>query len=183
MAVSPAAGHATNSALREIILEHAFVADLLRHLWQIAITDVEVLRSEFDAGGYDLVVSQGSIIRHVQLKGKRLEGRTSHFVISDRLTLREAGCVLAFVVKDDLTLDHYLWFGGDPREPLPVDGDFRRARHTRGDATGYKAQRRERFQLPLSRFTKLYSIGEVAQALLGPLKESDAAAPYPAGKR
>ena len=56
-----AAPHAIHSTLREQIVEHVFVGDVLRRLWQRGVTDVEVLRSEFDAGGYDLVVS--SVVR------------------------------------------------------------------------------------------------------------------------
>jgi hypothetical protein len=48
--------HFLHSTLRERIVEHVFVGDALRRLWQHGVTDVEVLRSEFDAGGYDLVI-------------------------------------------------------------------------------------------------------------------------------
>lgn len=41
-----------NSTLRERIVEHVFVGKALQRLWQRRVTDVEVLRSEFDAGGY-----------------------------------------------------------------------------------------------------------------------------------
>lgn len=52
--------HYLHSVLRERIVEHAFVGDALRRLWQRGVTDIEVLRSEFDAGGYDLVMSYGA---------------------------------------------------------------------------------------------------------------------------
>lgn len=51
MKVSP---HYAQSTLRERIVEHVFLLDALRRLWQRKVTEVEVLRSEFDAGGYDL---------------------------------------------------------------------------------------------------------------------------------
>jgi hypothetical protein len=41
--------HYTHSTLRERIVEHVFVGDTLRRLWQLGVTDVEVMRSEFDA--------------------------------------------------------------------------------------------------------------------------------------
>lgn len=43
--------HFLHSTLRERVVEHVFVGEALRLLWQLGITDVEVLRSEFDAGG------------------------------------------------------------------------------------------------------------------------------------
>jgi hypothetical protein len=60
--------HYRHASLRERIVEHIFVGDALRDLWRQGITDVEVLRSEFDAYGYDLVMSRGSVVRHIQLK-------------------------------------------------------------------------------------------------------------------
>ncbi|MFE3835591.1 hypothetical protein [Pseudogemmobacter sonorensis] len=58
--------HSRNSVLREIILEHLFVGELLRHLWRAGVTDAEILRSEFDAGGHDLVLSRDALTRHIQ---------------------------------------------------------------------------------------------------------------------
>ena len=46
--------HSLHSVLREVILEHLLIGELLRVLWRRGITDAEILRSEFDAGGYDL---------------------------------------------------------------------------------------------------------------------------------
>jgi hypothetical protein len=36
--------HFTHSTLRERIVEHAFVGDVLRTLWRLGVTDVEILR-------------------------------------------------------------------------------------------------------------------------------------------
>jgi hypothetical protein len=57
-----------NSSLREKIIEHLFVGELLRTLWQRGARRVELLRAEVDAGGYDLVLECNGIIRHIQLK-------------------------------------------------------------------------------------------------------------------
>lgn len=60
--------HSHHSTLRERIVEHVFVGEALRTLWRRGITDVEILRSEFDAHGYDLVMGRGQIVRHIQFK-------------------------------------------------------------------------------------------------------------------
>ncbi|WP_233145089.1 hypothetical protein, partial [Paracoccus yeei] len=60
--------HYTHSTLRERIAEHVFVGDALRTLWRFGIHDVEVLRSEFDAHGYDSVMARGPVVRHIQFK-------------------------------------------------------------------------------------------------------------------
>jgi len=57
-----------HSTLRERIVEHVFIGDLFRRLWQRGIVDVEVLRAEIDTGGYDVVFRHGQILRHIQLK-------------------------------------------------------------------------------------------------------------------
>jgi hypothetical protein len=60
--------HTHHSVLRERIIEHAFVGDALRLLWRRGIANVEVLRPEFDVHGYDLVMTRGRLVRHIQLK-------------------------------------------------------------------------------------------------------------------
>jgi hypothetical protein len=60
--------HHLYSSLREKIVEHIFVGEVLRALWRRGIYNLEVMRSEFDAHGYDLVMVRGNIIRHIQFK-------------------------------------------------------------------------------------------------------------------
>jgi hypothetical protein len=63
-----ARAHFYYSKLRESIVEHVFAGDALRAFWRQEVFNVEVLRSEFDAFGYDLVMTRGRIVRHVQFK-------------------------------------------------------------------------------------------------------------------
>ncbi len=69
--------HAANSVLRELMVEHLFVGETLRLCWQRGITDVEVLWSEVDSFGYDLVLGRGEFVRHVQLKTIKAPTRSS----------------------------------------------------------------------------------------------------------
>ena len=62
--------HSLHSVLRERIVEHLLTGELLRRLWSFGITSVEILRSEFDRGGYDLVADNGPVVRHVQCAWK-----------------------------------------------------------------------------------------------------------------
>ena len=59
--------HFLHSTLRERIVEHVFVGMFFAHCGD-AESCVEILRPEFDAHGYDVVMSRGPIGRHVQLK-------------------------------------------------------------------------------------------------------------------
>jgi len=60
----------THSTLRERIVEHVF--GVLRTLWRRGITDVEILRPELNDHGYDVVMSRGPVVRHVQPANRHL---------------------------------------------------------------------------------------------------------------
>ena len=51
------------SSHREALLEHLFVADVLRTLWLRGIRRVGVLKPQVD-DGYDVVFDLGGIVRH-----------------------------------------------------------------------------------------------------------------------
>lgn len=161
--------HSRHSVLREIILEHQLVADLLRRLWQRGQYDVEILRSEYDAGGYDLVVVRGDLTRHVQLKAVRSGGRTRHQTLNIALAARPSGCVVCIRVDEALEVDGYLWFGDSPGHPLPDISTFPVAKHTKGNADGTKADRPAHRRVPMSHFQPLGSIDDLIDRLLGPM--------------
>ena len=109
-----------NSVLRERIVEHLFVGEALRLLWRRNITDVEVLRSEIDAGDYDLVMSRGKIVRHIQFKTMTVGGKAADVSIGHKLAAKPGGCVIWTLVTPGLDLQSYRWFGGAPDEPRPT---------------------------------------------------------------
>lgn len=158
-----------HSTLRERIVEHVFVGDALRRLWQRGITDVEVLRSEFDAGGYDLVMSHGKVVRHIQFKTTALGGKAANTKLSLQLAAKPSGCVLWIIVTPDLALHSFLWFGGAPGEPLPDLSEFRIAKHTKGNAEGTKTERPNHRVVPRGRFEVLASLDAVLEHLFGPI--------------
>jgi hypothetical protein len=84
----------TNSSLREKILEHQFVGELLRVLWCKGMRQVELLKAEVDAGGYDLVLECNGVTRHVQLKSSYRGAKTSRVNIHVGLQRRDSGCVI-----------------------------------------------------------------------------------------
>src|SRR4051794_4856968 len=106
-----AKAHTHNSILRERIVEHVFVGEMLRRLWQLGSTDVEVLRSEFDPGGSDLVVASKKIVRHIQFKSSLATSSTTEQSISLKLSEKTSGCVIWVIVHADLSFSHFLWFG------------------------------------------------------------------------
>lgn len=169
-AVAVENSHYIHSTLRERIVEHVFIGDALRRLWQLGVTDVEVLRSEFDAGGYDLVMSYRRVVRHIQFKTVMENGKAANVKVSLKLMEKPAGCVIWIVVSPKLDLRSYRWFGGDaPDKPLPDIRDLKVAKHSKGNAEGTKLERPDHRIVPLSRFEQLATMDAVLHRLFGPL--------------
>jgi hypothetical protein len=161
--------HYLHSTLRERIVEHVFVGDALRWLWVHRVTNVEVLRSEFDAGGYDLVMSHGRIVRHIQFKTSMVGGKAASITASLKLMDKPSGCIIWIIVTPKLELDSYRWLGGAPGQPLPDIRNMRVAKHTKANTKGTKAERPDQRIIARSRFDSLASLDEVLERLFGPL--------------
>lgn len=159
------------STLRERIVEHVFIGDALRRLWQLGIGDVEVLRSEFDAGGYDIVMCRGAITRHIQLKTLIAGGKAKTIKANLRLMDKPSGCVIWIIVSSALNLESFLWFGAAPGEPLPDIRAFPVARHTKGNASGLKNERPNHRVIAKGKFDKVADLDGILQCLFGPMPE------------
>jgi len=169
------------SSFREKLLEHVFVSELLQEAWLGHDQTVEVLRSEVDASGYDLVLECNGVVRHVQLKSSWAGARTKRQNVNVKLAEKPCGCVVWLVFEKDntragrLKLD-YLFFGEGPREPLCSDETLRTlkvAKHAKGDATGYKAEKPGIRVVPKSAFTRIDSTRELLERLFGPLPAAE----------
>jgi len=164
-----------HSVLREKVIEHAFLAELSRSLLLDLAMPFEVLRSEFDAFGYDVVIEANRILRHVQLKATVATGSRSHVDVQLALADKPGGCVVwVFVDRETLRLGPFLWFGGEPGQPLPPLGD-RAVRHTRGDSEGTKKVRAGLRRLPRGSFTRFDAISDLAMAMFGSGERNHAA--------
>jgi hypothetical protein len=163
-----ASSHYVHSTLRERIVEHVFVGEALRQLWQRGVTDVEVLRSEFDAGGYDVVMGLRKVVRHIQFKTVMVGGKATSVSVSLKLMDKPSGCVIWIVITPKLELQSYLWFGGVPGEPLPDIGRMKPAKHAKANVLGIKAERPNHRIVPRTRFEKLGTLDAVLDRLFGP---------------
>ena len=161
--------HFTQSALRERIVEHVFVGDVLRRLWNRGATDVEVLRSEFDAGGYDLVMTYRKIVRHIQFKTVLEKGKATSVSVSLKLMEKPSGCVIWIVVSEGLELRSYRWFGDTPGKPLPDITGWKLAKHAKANAKGIKLEKPGHRIVGLSDFEHLETLDDVLDRLFGPL--------------
>lgn len=161
--------HSIYSSLRENIVEHLFVGELLRRLWQLSIYDAEVLKSDFDAGGYDLVLSRGSLVRHVQLKVIRAGGARSHVNVNLRLADKASGCVVLINVDDALNFTGFKWLGSKPGYPLPEIEALPVVKHTKGNAQGIKTPREAHRSVKVSNFKPVSDFNDLLVVLLGPV--------------
>lgn len=161
--------HFYYSKLRESIVEHVFVGDALRAFWRQGVFDVEVLRSEFDAYGYDLVMTRGQIVRDVQFKTgtARKPGKAS---VALSLANKPSGCVIWIRVAADLDLGPFFWFGGNPGEPLPAISHYGIPRRTTHNKEGLRPERLNHRAVPGSKFLMLPTLADVLDALFGQIQ-------------
>src|SRR3546814_11215090 len=75
-----------HSTLREKVVEHLFLAELSKEMLLRAKTPFEVLRSEFDGHGYDIVVEAKGVLRHIQFKHSRADSKVRRQKVNVALT-------------------------------------------------------------------------------------------------
>jgi hypothetical protein len=155
----------------EQLVEHAFISELLQEAWFRYGETVEVLRSEIDSSGYDLLLECNGVIRHVELKTSGTEARRSFQYINMALAEKPSGCVVWLMREEDESKNRvnlkYLYFGDVPGKPLPSLEPFKIAKHTKGNAQGVKKERPLIRQVPKSKFIKLSGINELLGKLFG----------------
>lgn len=154
------------SRAREQLLEHQLLGEIVRRML-LAGRRCEVLKAEFDASGHDVVIESDGVLRHVQLKAMRADGRRADVNIHTALADKPSGCVIWMLVDPaTLTASEYLWFGGAPGEPLPALGD-RAVRHSKADACGIKAVRPDLRSVRHSQFSRLAGLDALVERLFG----------------
>jgi hypothetical protein len=113
---------------RENLIEHVFIAEVLQECWFVREQPIEILRSEVDAYGYDLVLECNGLIKHVQLKATAKGRSTRKQTINQYLEQKVGGCVVWILfdhrVDEGRVQLSYLYFGGRrPRDRMPPLGD------------------------------------------------------------
>ena len=161
--------HAAYSQLRESITTHAFLAAIGTEIWRRGHFDAEILRSEFDAGGHDLVITVNGVTRHIQLKATNLSGKRTSWDASRRLADQPSGCVVVLHVDDQsLQVHQYGLFAGPPGCPLPDPTGARGSKSAKGGTMGQRAARSDRWEVPKGRFDLHEQVAELYDALFGP---------------
>jgi hypothetical protein len=159
--------HSFDSSLREQALGHIFLGQLLAFMWRNGGRDIEVLKSEVDRGGYDVVLESNGIIRHIQLKSSFCGSKVREVDVSTKLLRKPGGCILWLEFdRGNLAIERFYWFGGKAGTALP-DLGLRVSRHSKGNSDGEKNERPIHRVLTRGRFEALVNISEVVQKLFG----------------
>jgi hypothetical protein len=158
--------HAVHSVLREKIVERVFTGDLLRHLWRLGRYDVEVLYSDFDAYGYDIVVSVGKTLRHVQLKAG-LRASPVRVALSTRLAEKPSACAIWIAVDRTLAIQGYWWFGNQPGLPIPSMEGFPFANRATPNKDGLRPVRSAHKIVPDKDWVRIDRLEDIAARLFG----------------
>ena len=154
--------HTEHSSYREKLVEHLFVAELLKLSWLHHECSLEVAKPEVDNAGYDLIVEVPGIVRHIQLKTSIIGGKTASQKVHSKLFEKPSGCVI-WIYFDETTLHlgPFLYFGSKAGNPLPSLLDYKIAKHTKCNTAGFKAERKRIRVLRKGSFKKFQSIGEI----------------------
>ena len=160
--------HSEFSSFRENVLEHLLIAQCLQGLWIRGHYNSEVLRADVDGAGFDIVMESNHVLRHIQLKASLVGGKTARQNLNLALSKKPSGCVIWMVVYPvTLNFDHFFWLGNAPGQALPDISDTPIAKHTKGNAEGFKAERANIRVISKSKFEKLGSVSEVIDRLFG----------------
>lgn len=102
------------------------------------------------------------ITRHVQLKASRRDASTSVQKVHVQLAEKPSGCII-WVQFDPktLALGPFLWFGGEPGQPLPDISGFQIAKHTKANARGVKLERPRIRNIPKRKFQLVDTVEEL----------------------
>jgi hypothetical protein len=152
------ADHFVNSSLREKVIEHLFVGELLRSLWRSGVRDFEVLRAEVDRAGYDLALECRDVFRHIQLKSSHRDAATRSVNVHLNLVAKPSGCVI-WIAFDEATLElgPFYWLGSVPGMPLRELGE-RVARQNRPNLSGRRGERPDLRTVRRAQFKKLATL-------------------------
>ena len=159
------------STFYEQLVEHVFISELLQEAWFGFKETIEVLRSEIDAAGYDIVLECNGFIRHIQLKTSDVSATTSQQKVNVALAGKPGGCVIWVLRVEDPDARRvalsYRFFGGAPGKPLPTLDDFRVAKHTKANAQGVKLERPAIRLVPKGKFVAIADTRELLARLFG----------------
>ena len=160
--------HFLHSSFREKLLEHLFVAELLKRNWLEHSCDLEIAKPEVDGKGYDLIAEKGGIVRHIQLKSTKRGGNASSQDIHIALSAKPSGCVVWLEFDErTLAMGPFRFLGGKPGMQLPSLEKYPVAKHSKANAEGKKTQRPQLRRIKKNQFELINDFDELYLMLFG----------------
>ena len=161
-----------SSSLIEKVLEYRFLGEVTAELLQRGLR-FEILRSDVDGDGHDLVIEASGVVRYIQLKAMMARGTRTSITVNTGLAAKPSACVIWMIYDpESYDLISFRWFGAEPGQPLPALGD-RIARHSRANAKGAKANRPLHRVVPASRFIPVFYDRSLVDLLFLPGRRQD----------
>jgi hypothetical protein len=157
-----------NSLYIEKTLEHLLLAQLSQIFWRRRGRHLlEIASAEIDNKGFDVVLTLGSITRHVQLKTLKQGDKRRNVDVNVGLASKPSGCVLV-CVYDPKTLEFegFLFLGNQPGKRLHKINRYPIALNSRRSLQGRTARKNVR-KIPKSCFEHIATIADVAHKLFG----------------
>jgi hypothetical protein len=167
--------HFERSSYREMLIEHVFAGELMRHYWLANGDLLEVAKPQVDDGGYDLILQANGVIRHVQLKSSHATSKLGSTIVALSLARKPSGCVviIRFNVAT-LEIGPFHFLGGAPGTSLPDISGLKPAKNPRPNMQGVKKERVAHRCVPLKRFEPVASLGLLAVRLFGVGRDANA---------
>ena len=81
----------------EQLVEHVFISEILQEVWFAFGHTTEVLRSEVDSSGYDIVLECNDVVRHVQLKTSKSDAKRASQNVNIAIARKPSGCIVWLV--------------------------------------------------------------------------------------
>ena len=152
----------SQSTLIENTLEYQFCGAITSELL-LRGHAFDLLRSDRDLTGYDLVIEANGVTRHIQLKAQIAGGRAVEVSAQTKLETKPSACII-WTTYDPVTLRPAAWrfFGEKPGECITPLGD-RIAKHSRGEK-GFRPQHRI---VKANRFEKVSDVEQLVDRLFG----------------
>lgn len=159
---------ATRSSYVENVLTHSMISSLAGDLWRRdPEVRMDILRTEVDESGFDLVLTMSGQGRYIQIKQVNSEGRNKNFSVRADFALMPGSCVVVIVHRDsDLSIEGYRFFGAALNKPMSsVDGFNSSILPGRRGKDGNRRVREHYRDIPGACFTKLNSVSDLLEAL------------------
>lgn len=90
----------SDSRYREKIIEHIFISELMQAMARRG-KKIELLRTDTDMFGYDLMVKWKKRFKYIQLKGKTKKGGAVKFNIHQSLIKNDDGTIILILIDDN----------------------------------------------------------------------------------